>query len=110
VLPPFIYLLSGILQGQKPALVQALMPETSVKSLDQSIVCRLARTDEIKLHSVQICPLIQYLRSEFRAVVYPDRFGQSLFLNYLHQHCHDAMSTESPGYLYRQTLSGIVIH
>ena len=84
VLTPFFDFFPGIIQRQKPALVQAFLPETPIESLNQSIVRRLTGTYEIQLYPIQICPLIQYLRSEFGPLSTLIDFGDSLFLNYLH--------------------------
>ncbi len=56
VLPPALYLLSGIFDGQEPVHVQALVPEAAVKGLDEGIVHGLSRPREAQLYHVVVCP------------------------------------------------------
>jgi hypothetical protein len=69
ILPPFFYNVPGMFHTEKPVDIQALVPESSVKAFDISILNRFARTDEIQLHLVSICPFIQDTPGKFGTVI-----------------------------------------
>lgn len=69
VLPPGSDIPSGIFQRQEPVLVEAFLSEASIEGFDEGIVGGLPPPAEIKLNSVQICPLAQH-PSAIRCRVY----------------------------------------
>ena len=80
--PRFRFLLGILqdrnLQGREPVLVQALLPNSPIESLDEGVVRGLTRPAEVQLHSVRVGPLIQTLRRELRSVVHPDAIEVSV--------------------------------
>ncbi len=59
-------------QARKPMVVQALIPESAVKTLER-ILRRLASLDQLELHAVLVGPLVQRPACELRSLVSPDR-------------------------------------
>lgn len=66
---PVVDLASCIRQVSKPVLVQAAVSERSVEALDECILCRLARLDEVQLHATATAPEKHCLTGQFGAVV-----------------------------------------
>jgi len=59
LLSPHLYFLPGILRGQEPTLVQALLPKSSVKSFDKRVVRRLPGAAEIQSHATKVAQVCQ---------------------------------------------------
>lgn len=45
--------------AHEPALVQALIPELPVEALDERVLNRIPRLDELEFHLVRVRPLIE---------------------------------------------------
>jgi len=69
ILAPLFDLLLCVLNGHKPALIQAFLPQATIEPFDEGVVCWLARAAEMKPNSFSMNPLVQSLRSEVRTVV-----------------------------------------
>jgi hypothetical protein len=46
--------------AQKPVVVQAFIPDSSMKAFDKRVVHRFSRSAEIELYAVLPCPVVQY--------------------------------------------------
>ena len=66
---------TSLRQARKPMVVQALIPEPAVEALNERILCRFARLDQLELHAMLVGPLVQCLAGEFRPLVCPDHLG-----------------------------------
>src|SRR5574343_1440464 len=62
-------------QTRKPMVVKTLIPEPAVEALDERILRRFARLDQLELHTVLVGPLVQCLAGEFRSLFSPDGLG-----------------------------------
>src|SRR5712692_3460474 len=62
--PPGFDGLACFPQGSEPVLVQALIPPLAVEALDESILHRLPRLDEMQFHPSLVSPDIQRLACE----------------------------------------------
>ena len=62
-------------QAHEVVLVQAFRPELAVEGLDERIVRRLSRPQEVKRHSFHVCPQIELARDKLAALIDPDRRG-----------------------------------
>ena len=69
VLPPLVNLVPGILQRQEPMGIEAFLPQAPIEAFHLGIVGRFVRTAEVELDPALICPLVQGLGRELRAVV-----------------------------------------
>ncbi len=69
VFAPIFNNMFGVIERDKPVLLQALLPQPAVEALDKCIVRWLTRSAEFQLHSVAIRPLVHRLRDEFTPVV-----------------------------------------
>ena len=72
VLPPSVDFHCGILQAQKPVLVETLQSESTIERFNIGIVGGLSGPGEIQDDPVCISPQVQLFRGELTAVVYPD--------------------------------------
>ena len=59
----------GLLQGQKPVLVQALIPKLAVEAINTCILDRLSRWDAMQRDPMLIGPRVQGVPCELRSVV-----------------------------------------
>ena len=66
---------TSLRQARKPMVIQALIPKPAVEALDEGILRRFARLDQLELHAVLVGPLVQRPACELRSLVSPDRFG-----------------------------------
>ena len=66
---------TGLLQGFKPVLIQALITKRAVKALDVVVLRWAARLDQDVLDTVLLCPCHECPASELRPVVSSDRLG-----------------------------------
>ena len=57
----------------KPILAQALLPETAVERFDERILDRFARSDEVEIDLLEVCPGVGVSRRKIRAFVTRDR-------------------------------------
>ena len=62
-------------QRGEPILIQAFGSQFAVEGLDERIVGRFARTTELQMNPVLMCPSVQYLADELRSVVHMKGFG-----------------------------------
>ena len=79
-------------QARKPMVVQALIPEPAVEALDERILRRFARLDQLELHAMLAGPLVQCLAGKFRPLVCPDRLGIAPETSHLIEHSGHVMS------------------
>ena len=83
---PGFHLPGSVLHGQGPVLVQALLPESPVESLDEGVVRRLPRPAEVQLRPVEVSPPVyalhcgsvdgdeyQFVQSHRRHTVFEDK-------------------------------------
>lgn len=64
-------------EAGETVLVQAFIAQPPIERLDVRVLVRLARFDQSQLDAVAVCPGRHRLAGELRAVVRPDRRGQS---------------------------------
>jgi len=76
-------------------VVQAFIPKPAVEALDERILRRFARLDQLELHAVLVGPLVQCLAGEFRPLVSPDRLGIAPETRRLIEHPGHVMSRYS---------------
>ena len=53
----------------KPMSVQTLVAELAVEALDEAVLDRLARTDEVELDASAVGPSVERSTGEFRPIV-----------------------------------------
>jgi len=80
--------LSRFAQTQEPVLVQAFVPHLAVEALDESILHRLPRFDEVQLHALLVGPHIQSLARKLRPVIRHQDLRQPSSLPQLLQYAH----------------------
>ncbi|MPN40286.1 hypothetical protein SDC9_187822 [bioreactor metagenome] len=68
-LPPVFDDLTGMAHRHEPVLVQTFIPELTVEAFDVSILLWFAWLNEAQAQSLAICPFIEHLAGEFRAVI-----------------------------------------
>ena len=73
-------------------LVQTLIPKASIETFDVRVLGRLARVDEVKLHTVVIGPGIKGAPSQFGAVIDDQNVRISAFPCDPLQHFHDPLT------------------
>ena len=78
VLAPVFDRLPRVSEGEKPILIQALLAQSTIEALDESIVCWLTWPAELELHAVTVRPIIEHLGNEFAAIVDLDRLWQAV--------------------------------
>ena len=69
ILPPVINRFPGANNIAEPVLVQALISESSVKSLNKSVLSQLARLDQTQFHAMLKGSLIQCAAGKFRSLI-----------------------------------------
>ena len=69
ILPPDLDLMLGFVQCHKPVLVEALVAKLAVEALDEAILDRFARPDEIQPDTAPVRPGVQSSSGKFRPVV-----------------------------------------
>jgi len=67
--PPVFDDLPRLADACEPVLIQTLIPEPPIETLDVGILGRLAWVDEVQLHAVVICPGIKRAPSQFGAII-----------------------------------------
>ena len=77
--------------------VQALAPECSVEAFDESVLDRLARLNEVELHTSSVGPCIERAAAELGAVVRDDHIGQASGLREPLHHLDHPRRPESNG-------------
>ena len=75
VCPPGGNGLAGLLQGFKPVLIEALIPEGAVKALDICVLRWAARLDQDVFDAMLLCPSHERAASELWPVVGSDGLG-----------------------------------
>lgn len=76
-------------------LVEALVPELPVEALDEAVLLRLARVDEVQPHTAFVGPLVERPARQLRLVVQDDgiRDGAPLFSQAV-KHADHALARE----------------
>jgi hypothetical protein len=77
VLAPVFDRLPRVSKGEKPILIQALLPQSAVEAFDKSIVCKLSWPAELEFHAVMMSSGVERLGDELAAVVDFDRLWQT---------------------------------
>src|SRR5687768_3741057 len=72
--------------------VQALVAQPTIEGLDEPVLGRFARTDEVELYPAAIAPLIKCLRGKFRSVIDSYRVRQWVRGRNLFERIHHALS------------------
>ena len=75
--PPLLDLPCCIGQADEPVVIETLVSEAPIEALDERILVRFARINEMQGHSVLVGPLIHGQAGELRPVVHDDLLGQS---------------------------------
>src|SRR4029079_16672879 len=66
---PELNLASGIGDREEPVFIQAGIPKLPVVAFDESVLCRFARLNEMKLHGALLSPKEHCLACKLRTVV-----------------------------------------
>jgi hypothetical protein len=66
---PLLYHAPGVRQRKKPMLVEALVSQSAIETLDECILYGLSGPDELKVYAVRVRPGIEGLALKLRAVV-----------------------------------------
>ena len=74
VAPPGCHLHPCFCQARESVLVQALVTGLAAERLDEGVLCRLARLDQLELEAVAVSPLVEHLAGELRPLVGADRY------------------------------------
>ena len=53
----------------EPVLIEALISESSIKTLNKSVLSRLARLDKTQFHAMLKGPLVQCAAGKFRSLI-----------------------------------------
>ena len=77
VVAPAVELLARIGQTEEDLHVQAFVAQLAVETLNVAVPDRLARPDEVQMHSVLIGPQVPCLTSELRSVIDGDRLRRA---------------------------------
>ena len=82
VVPPeFLDLVPGIVESHKPVLVEALVTKLTVEALDNAILDRLSRPDEIQPNPMAIGPRIECSAGKLGSVVHHQADGLATLLD-----------------------------
>lgn len=68
-LSPFTDGFPGMTDVTEPVFIQAFIAKASVKTLNKSVLCRLARLDKPQLHAMLISPLVKSSAGKLRSLV-----------------------------------------
>ena len=66
---PLFDFAARIVERDEDVFVETLLPQPAVEALDEGVLNRLARLDELQLHAAFVGPLIEYAASKFRAII-----------------------------------------
>ena len=66
---PFLDLISSIVDGCKPQLIQAFITQFAIETLDEGVLDRSPWADEIEMYPFPVCPSIEMITGKFRAMV-----------------------------------------
>ena len=69
ILPPVINDFPGVNDIAEPVLIQTFIAKSSVKTLNKSVLRRLAGLDKSQLHSMLKGPLIERAAGQLRALI-----------------------------------------
>ena len=109
IMAPQGQLATGIGQGKKDFHVQALIAQPAVEALDIAVFDRLARTDEVQVHSVVIGPQIHRLTCELGSVIDGDRLRRASQSNDWVERRSDLLSAQRGIGMQGQALAGELI-
>ena len=73
ILPPVLDRRARVFDACEPVQVQAVGSELAVEALDEGVLGRLARLDEVQLHAGSPGPEEHGLRGEFGTIVHTER-------------------------------------
>ena len=110
VLPPRLDDGPRLRQRREPVLIEALIPQPPVETLDIGMLDRLPRIDESQLHVMGVGPGVQGPAGEVRAVVHGDDLWKAPGEGTLVQHRDDSRSRQGRVHLCRQALPRTVVH
>ncbi len=65
----------GFRQADEPTLVETFVPQSAVDALDEAVLHRPPRLDELQRDAVLVRPLIDVFAAKFRSVVTHDHVG-----------------------------------
>ena len=66
---------TSLRQARKPVIIQTLVPEAPVETLDEGVLSGFAGLDQLELNAVLAGPLVQCLASKFRPLVGSNGLG-----------------------------------
>src|ERR1051326_4770732 len=66
---PSLDLAACVVERDEYVLVETLLPQPAIEALDEGVLDRFARLDELQLHSALVNPLIEHAAGKFRTVV-----------------------------------------
>ena len=69
ILTPFTDGFPGMTDVTEPVFIQAFIAKASVKTLNKSVLCRLAGLDKSQLHAMLKGPLIERAAGKLRALI-----------------------------------------
>ena len=69
MLTPVIDPRPGVVQIDKPVLIQARVAEFAIEAFDEGVLHRLARSDEVQRDTASLCPQEHRLAGQSRGVV-----------------------------------------
>src|SRR6202051_1692716 len=88
--PPAFDGLPRIVQSEEPVFVEALLAELAMEAFDVPVLHRPSWCDEVQCDLVLICPLVQSLRGELRAVINDNPYWHAAMLPESVQHSYYA--------------------
>src|SRR5438105_764942 len=77
ILPPIFDLSPCIAQTREPVRIQAFVAQSSVEAFGKSVLCWLARLNELQSHASFFAPRRQRSSAKLRPVIQHNRFRQS---------------------------------
>jgi hypothetical protein len=95
--------------GNRPALVQPLVPQTAVQALDEAVLDEFARPNELHGDAARVSPLIEVQSRELGPVVADERRWQagSASRNSVIRTALIARCTQGPGYSREQLSTSV---
>ncbi len=74
---PSLDFAARVVERDEDVFVQTFLSQAAVEAIDEEVLDRLSRLDELQLHATLVGPLIEYPPGKFRTIVGLDHGRQS---------------------------------
>ena len=99
-----------VVEADQPVLVQAFVAACAVEALDERILRRLPRIDEIQHHPVRVRPGIERRAGELGPVVADDRARIPAYLRDAIEHARHPLARQREVHLDHRALTRAIVH